>query len=322
MIAHPAVLLLSDGFSRYDLFLVTFCMTDDWMRHCFGSPNAPRSSRGPRCDEMSDSEVLTILLVGELCQCQRERAWLRQVRSSYLALFPSLPEDSRFARRAEGVRHLLRYLRQALLSWAGADLESLRLFDSFPLPLCACYRVRQSTAPISGSSFAYNASKRHYYFGLHPGLLVTGSGYIEDIVLAPGYCSDPRLLACYLDEGIEAGQDRSGQVFAMDKGFVCQRLKAWAAQHLGLDLAARQRDYGRRKGEEPPFSQQLIDKVRKPIECIISVLTECFGIEHLLVKSDIGIYRRTQAKATAFSLARYFNQVLGLDPMNIARYAV
>ena len=54
------------------------------------------------------------------------------------------------------------------------------------------------------------------------------------------------------------------------------------------------------------------------------VLSECLGIEHLLVKTDIGIYRRSQAKATAFSLARYFNQVLGddIEPMNIARYAV
>jgi hypothetical protein len=52
------------------------------------------------------------------------------------------------------------------------------------------------------------------------------------------------------------------------------------------------------------------------------VLTECFGIEHLLVKTDVGLYRRVQAKATAFSLARYFNRVLGLEPMHIARYAV
>ena len=49
---------------------------------------------------------------------------------------------------------------------------------------------------------------------------------------------------------------------------------------------------------------------------------ECFGIEHILVRSDIGLYRRTQAKATAFSLACYFNAVLGIAPTNIARYAV
>ena len=44
---------------------------------------------------------------------------------------------------------------------------------------------------------------------------------------------------------------------------------------------------------------------------MLSVLTQCPRIEHLLVKTDIGIYRQSQAKATAFFLERYFNQVLG-----------
>ena len=55
---------------------------------------------------------------------------------------------------------------------------------------------------------------------------------------------------------------------------------------------------------------------------MIATLTECLGIEHILAKTDCGLYRRLQAKATAFSLARYFNRVLGRDPMDFARYAV
>jgi hypothetical protein len=35
--------------------------------------------------------VLTVLLIGELCHSRRERAWLRQVRASYGALFPPCP---------------------------------------------------------------------------------------------------------------------------------------------------------------------------------------------------------------------------------------
>jgi len=56
------------------------------------------------------------------------------------------------------------------------------------------------------------------------------------------------------------------------------------------------------------------------VETVLSVLTEGFGIEHLLVKTDWGVYRRTQAKATA--LARYINRVLNLEPLDLARYAV
>lgn len=319
MIAHPAVLSLSHNFSREDLFLVVYCLVDEWMHRCYGGSNLPRKRRGPRQEECADSEVLTILLVGELCQCKRERAWLRQVRASYARLFPYLPEDSRFCRRAQLVREALRWFRQALLSWADTDVEPVRLLDSFPMPLCACYRIRQSSQPISGSGFAYNSSKEEYYFGLHPGLIMTESGFIVDIILAPAHFGDVTWLEAYLDECLDWERDLAGQEWIMDKGFVSKRLKERAQALLQVRLLARERDYD----DQPAnFWQKLLDRIRKPIEGVISVLTECFGIEHMLVRSDIGLYRRSQAKATAFTLGRYFNEVLGIAPMNIARYAV
>jgi hypothetical protein len=42
----------------------------------------------------------------------------------------------------------------------------------------------------------------------------------------------------------------------------------------------------------------------------------------VLATTGIGLYRRTPAKATAFTLARYFNRVLGLPGLDLARYAV
>lgn len=324
MYKHPSIAQLSPNFSRNDLFLVVFCLIDDWMKHRFQSSNMPRKQRGPRADEFSDSETLTLLIMAELCQCHRERAWLRQVRASYGHLFPTLPEDSRFSRRAQAVKHLLREFRQVIMTWADADLEPIRLLDTFPMPLCACYRIRQSNLPIDDATFAYNSSKKQYYYGLHPGLLLTGSGYIDDIILAPGSMADTKILARYLDECHIEGRDISGQDWFMDKGFWNKALALAAQKLLGVNLLARQRDYKDKTGRGlgPSAWQLLIDKVRKPIENVISVLTERFGIEHVLARTDYGIYRRTQAKATAFSLARYFNHVLGYEPMNITRYAV
>jgi len=323
MIKHPSLCLLSHNFDRRDLFTVVFCTVDDWMQQTFGNSNAPRQHRGPRSDEFADSEVMTVLLVAELCHCQRERAWLRQVRASYHDLFPALPENSRFWRRAQQVRYLLGQLRQAILFWADADLEPARLMDTFPMPLCACYRIQQSSQPITGSCFAYNSSKKQYYFGLHPAVLMTASGYIDDIILAPGYCGDVPLLAEYLNECLCRGIDISFQDWLMDKGFYSKPLAKVAQEVLGVNLLARKRDYAKQLDGLPPvFWQILIDKVRKPIESVIANLTQCFGVEHMLVRSDWGLFRRMQAKATAFSLARYFNQGLERDPMNIAHYAV
>ena len=319
MLTHPTVFLLSHKFSRQDLFLTVYCLVDDWLKRCYKSSNLPRKRRGPKRDEFADSEVLTVLLVGELCHCKRERAWLRQVRASYGTLFPNLPEDSRFSRRAQFVRDALRHFRKALLAWADCDREPVRLLDSFPMPLCANYRIHQSGQPITGSGFAYNSSKKQYYFGLHPGLLITESGFIEDLILAPAHFGDVSWLEAYLDECLDQERDLAGQEWVMDKGFVSKPLQERAKTLLEVKLLVRQRDY---KGKPADFRQKVIDQVRKPIEGVISVLTECFGVEHLLVRSDLGLYRRTQAKATAFSLARYFNQVLGIAPMDIARYAV
>ena len=232
---------------------------DDWLQHCFGASNRPRRRRGPQKDEFADSEVLTVLLVGQLCQVKRERAWLRQVRASYAALFPHLPEDSRFARRAKAVRDLLPALRASVVCWAGEDVQPIRLLDSFPMPLCACYRIRQSSQPISGSSFAYNSSKCAFSFGLHPGLLLTEHGSIDDLFLAPGYLSDVELLSAYLDECLQEGRQLSGQEWIGDKGFVSKALKQAAKSLLGLSLQMRQHDY---KGRFIPFFQHLLDKLR------------------------------------------------------------
>lgn len=324
MLAHPALPLLSGTFSRNDLFLVVFCVVDDWMKQCFHSPNAPRprNGRGPRPDEFTDSELLALVLVGEMCHVRRERAWLRQVRASHAHLFPCLPEDSRFARRAQQARHLLPLLRQAILFWADADLEPVRVLDSFPLPLCATCRSTQTTQPVSGQRLGYNANKKQDFMGLRPGVLITLSGFVDDLILAPGNCNDTPLLAHYLDECVQTGKKLQGQEWIMDKGFRNKKIKAWAAQRLGLNLLARPQE----KSDEPlPFWYQFLDRLRKPVENVLAVLCGCFGLEHLLVRSDVGVYRRTQAKATAFSLARYFNLVLGcqnVEPMNIARYAV
>jgi hypothetical protein len=319
MVTHPSLPLLSATFSREDLFLVVYCVIDDWLHARFGSANAPRARRGPRPDEFSDAEVLTVLLVGELCHCRRERAWLRQVRASYRALFPALPTDGQFSRRAQAVQPLLRSLRRTVLCWADADLEPLRVLDSFPLPLCACYRISQSTLPISGATFGYNASKKQYFSGWHPQLLITGSGFVDDLIPAPGNCSDTPALAFYLDECVELGRELAGQFWVMDKGYSNPQIVAWAQEHLGLTLLVRRRG---RRDELPSFWQQTLDRVRQPIEGVIATLTECLGIEHLLARTDLGLYRRLQAKATALTLARYFNRALGLDALDFARYAV
>lgn len=304
MFAHPSLTLLSDSFSREDLFLVVFCLVDDWMQQRYGRSNL-RRLRGPQPTTCTDSEVLAICLVGELCGVSRERAWLRQVRASYRALFPRLPEDSRYTRRLQQLRHLLRPFRDQLLRWADADLDPHRILDSYPLSLCACYRIRDSNQPVEGSAFGYCASKREFYFGLRPHVLATYSQYLVDLILAPGNCPDVQGFAGYLDECAEAGVSLAGQTWLVDFGYRSKAVEKYAHSRYGLTLLV---------GKPAAW--------RRPIEGVISVLCSLFHLEDVLATTGIGLYRRFQAKITAFNLARYFNHGLGREPMDLARYAV
>jgi hypothetical protein len=240
MIAQPAITVLSHDLNREDLFTVVFVLVDDWMLKTFGSSNLPRQTQRPR---FTDSETLTILLVGEICQSARNRAWLRHVRACHHRLFPHLPEDSRFSRRAQKVSRLLAAFRRQVLHWADADLEPVRLIDSFPLPLCANCRVLQSSQPISGTAWGYCASKKSYYFGLHPLALLTEQGFVDEVFLAPGDMVDSPLLDAFLSACERVGKDVSGQEWIGDKGFVSKARTTWAKRLLGLSLHMRQRDY-------------------------------------------------------------------------------
>jgi hypothetical protein len=333
MITQTALQLLSHNFSREDLFCTLFVLVDDWMKQNYQSDNLPRKTLKP---EFTDAEVVTILLVGELCQSSRERAWVRQVHASYRHLFPLMPEASRFSRRAELVIPLVVAFRKQVLHWADADLAPTRILDSFPLPLCANYRTFQSTIPISGETWGYCASKKEYYFGLHPLALTTEDGFIDEVFLAPGNMADSDLLDHFLSQCEREKKPISGQVWVGDKGFVSKARQRWAKAILGVDLQIRTRDYGQKCSEylrkrDPlapfhvgivPFYQRLLDYIRHPIEGFLSVLTRNYHLADMLVKTDRGIYRRVEAKIAAFNLARYFNLVLGKSLSDVARYAV
>lgn len=118
-------------------------------------------------------------------------------------------------------------------------------------------------------------------------------------MFAPGDCNDTPALAFYLDGCVEQGRRVAGQVWADDNGYSNPKLRRWAQTRLELTFIVRQRDL---KGEPPSICQHPLDRVRKPMEGVLSVLAVCFGIERLLAKTGWGIYLRTEAKATAFSL--------------------
>src|SRR5439155_15454457 len=158
---------------------------------------APHDHRpGPR-GECSDSEVIALTLVAELVEMDDEAAFLAYVRRNHLALFPRLPERSRYNRRRRQLTEVTNRIRGALmrlvlgrLAW---EERELCVIDSLPVPVVGFAHARGDHRWYGEASYGYVASKRQTIFGYKLHLLITHSGLILDFALAPAHHADGAL---------------------------------------------------------------------------------------------------------------------------------
>lgn len=170
-----------------ETFITTvFCLTDDYTRV---QPQKLRP-RGP-APTLADSEVLTIVIVGEFLGIATDQGLYRYFRRHHAALFPALTRVHRttFARQAANLWALKYTLWQHHTRHLVPDPQ-LHIIDSAPVPVCRfarapwCRRLREVAA------FGYDAVARQTFYGVRAHLRVAWPGVITGIDLAPGNVSD------------------------------------------------------------------------------------------------------------------------------------
>ena len=107
-----------------------FCLIDDRLK------DRRVRQRGPS-PKLSDSEVLTMEIVGEFLGIDTDKTICRFFRRHYGEWFPTLGEVHRttFARQAANLWKLKEGLWQELLALAPND-RGFAICDSLPLPAC------------------------------------------------------------------------------------------------------------------------------------------------------------------------------------------
>src|ERR671932_1200566 len=76
---------------------------------------APHDHRPGYRSDFSDSEVITLTLVAELIGLDEETAFLAYVKRNHRALFPQLPERSRYNRRRRALTEATNRIRGAIM---------------------------------------------------------------------------------------------------------------------------------------------------------------------------------------------------------------
>jgi hypothetical protein len=281
-----------------DFCLHVYSVVDDLWKPIAAMMKRP----GPE-PECSDSELITLILVGECRGWDVETELLSQWQE-HRDLFPHQPSQSRFNRRRRALAQGINLLRQALLRVLDVAQERYCTIDSLPIEVVQFHLVPGSTGDWAayGASFGKVPSKKCTIFGYKLHLLVTLGGVILDFELAPAHAAD-------LAVGEEVLEHHTHLDVIGDKAYI----SAAVAVRLLLACAIRLITLPRRnqKAQLPAPVRRLFNAARQIIETVNGQLTEQFHIETNHAHTFHGLCARLYSKLTAHTLCLYLNRLLG-----------
>lgn len=281
-----------------DFILTVYVIIDDL--YCHFAPPEVINRRHISDAKLSDSEIITISICGELAGIDSENAWFSFVKKNYRHLFPNLCSRSRFNRTRRALLQTTDLLRQKMISAFNLPFSKYFVVDSFPLAVCKFGRARYCRAFRShGADYGKCPSKKETYFGYKVHAMITLEGYITAFEITPASTDDR--------EGLrDIVENQSGLVVLGDKGYVGENFTQ-ELKEQGICLMALKRSNS--KADWPKSFRQLIFKLRRRVETVFSQLSEQLNAERVLAKSFQGLCTRLLNKVLAYNLCLVLNSI-------------
>lgn len=325
-----------------DTFLVTvYTLIDDLLQQEI-LPHKP-ARPGPT-SQMSDSEVLTVLLCGQWLG-NSERKLLRYARAHWQAYFPRLLSQSAFNRRARDLAGALVHLVPLMAHALTAPASPYQLLDGVPLPLARPCRGHRHRLFANEASVGRGGSDRTWYYGCQLLLAVDAAGVITGFILAPAATEErwvvERLLCWRRDRWREPWQVSDLPPRQQRRGVVGPTGPIWPRDGVGDEetdyylgdrgLAGRvwqthwQHDYGaavvtprqyNAKRDQLPLREQR--RRRQRIETVNAGLGDALHLAFPRARTRWGLLTRVAAKLVSFNLAIWINRLLGRPDLAVA----
>src|SRR5512143_4286812 len=169
--------------SLEEFIIPVFCWVEDYCELVTGGVKLRRGGFAPR---LSDSEVITLEIVGELLGHDGDEAIWSYFKRHWAAWFPGLGDRSTFVRQAANLWRVKQVLHERLVAELGARGADGYIIDGFPIAVCKLVRAIHSQVLKAEADYVYCAAKREYYYGLKAHLLIDLRGVAVGITVTAG----------------------------------------------------------------------------------------------------------------------------------------
>lgn len=249
---------------------------------------------------MSNPEIITISICGELAGIDFENTWFAFVKKNYHHLFPNLCSRSRYNRTRRALFQTTELLRQKMISAFPIPVSKYFVIDSFPLAVCKLGRARYCRSFRDyRADYGKCPSKKETYFGYKVHVMITLEGYITTFKITPASTNDREGLRDIMD-------GKSGLAVPGDKGYVGESL-AKEMENQGICLMALKQSNSKTNWSKSV--RQLIFKLRRRVETVFPQLSEPLNAERMLAKSFQGLCTRLTNKILSYNFCLPLNSI-------------
>jgi len=282
-----------------DFITVIFVIVDDIYQEV--TPAYIKNRRNSNHSLMSDSEIITVSLTGELMSIDSENAWVGYCKKNLKELFPTFCSRTRFNRTRRALYRTIELIRYKLTKVIGYSYDSFRIADSMPIYACKFGRARFHKTYRGYAAYGKCASKKETFYGFKLHSLIAFDGYITDFTLTSASIDDREALW-------ELTDDKNCLTILGDKGYIGDSICSELDKERNIKLISLKRNNS--KVQLPKQLRQQIFKKRRLIETVNSQLSEHLNIAKVLAKSRLGLLARLQTKILAHNICCFINKVL------------
>jgi hypothetical protein len=283
-------------------FIVTvFCLLDDRLK------GRRIGQRGPS-PKLSDSEVLTIEIVGEFLGMDTDKGIHLFFRRHYGEWFPALREVHRttFARQAANLWKVKERLWQQLLTLTLHD-SNFAICDSMPLPACLFARAYRCRRFRGEAAFGKDTLLRQTFYGFRAHVRVCWPGVITRLSVAPANAHE----LCVLPELVEL---TSGIVVG-DRNYHSPKTREELAS-MEVELLA---PYSSKKRDPNPKRSALLSCFRYRIDTVFSQLTQRYSVKRVWARDMWHLASRLVRKVLSHTVAFLLNHQLGNPSLQLSK---